>query len=143
MNNCLCFIFFVHCEFTILSNNSNIVKLSKLPQATYEAKQEQIAKQRQELEATAEKYKTIDSSMKENICKVMSMSCNISEIFDKASPTRKNQLLKLLMSDCKLNGKVLEYKVKAPFDKLIQCNDYKQLSSVIIDNLNEFECVCI
>jgi len=29
----------------------------KLPQATYEAKQEQIAKQRQELEATAEKYK--------------------------------------------------------------------------------------
>ena len=34
-------------------------------------------------------------------------------------------------------------KVKAPFDKLIQCNDYKQLSSVIIDNLNEFECVCI
>lgn len=111
----------------------------KLPQATYEAKQEQIAKQRQELEATAEKYKTIDSSMKENICKVMSMSCNISEIFDKASPTRKNQLLKLLISDCKLNGKVLEYKVKAPFDKLIQCNDYKQLSIVVIDNLNEFE----
>ena len=82
----------------------------KLPQATYEAKQEQIAKQRQELEATAEKYKTIDSSMKENICKVMSMSCNISEIFDKASPTRKNQLLKILISDCKLNGKELNIK---------------------------------
>ena len=81
--------------------------------------------------------------MKENICKVMSMSCNIYEIFDKASPTRKNQLLKLLISDCKLNDKVLEYKVKAPFDKLIQCNDYKQISSVIIDNLNEFEGVCI
>ena len=115
----------------------------KLPQATYEAKQEQIAKQRQELEATAEKYKTIDSKMKENICKIMSMSCNISEIFDKASPTRKNQLLKLLISDCNLNGKVLEYKVKAPFDKLIRCNDYKQLSIVVIDNLNEFEGVKI
>ena len=115
----------------------------KLPQATYEAKQEQIAKQRQELEATAEKYKTIDSSMKENICKVMSMSCNISEIFDKASPTRKNQLLKILISDCKLNGKVLEYKLKSPFDKLIHCNDYKQLSSVVIEHLDEFEGVCI
>ena len=69
------------------------------------------------------------------------MPIDIYEIFDKASPTRKNQLLKLLISDCKLNDKVLEYKVKAPFDKLIRCNDYKQLSSVIIDNLNEFECV--
>ena len=77
--------------------------------------------------------------MKENICKFMSISFNISEIFDKASPTRKNQLLKLLISDCKLNGKVLEYKVKAPFDKLIQCNDYKQISNVVIENLNEFE----
>lgn len=32
----------------------------KLPQATYEAKQEQIAKQRQELEATAEKDRVIE-----------------------------------------------------------------------------------
>ena len=63
----------------------------------------------------------------------------ISEIFDKASPTRKNQLLKILISDCKLNGKVLEYKVKAPFDKLVQCNDYKQISSVVIEHLDEFE----
>ena len=77
--------------------------------------------------------------MKESICKVMYMSCNISEIFDKSSPTRKNQLLKILIYDCKLNNKLLEYKGKDPFDKLIQCNDYKQISSVIIDNLNEFE----
>ncbi len=110
----------------------------KLPQATYEAKQEQIAKQRQELEATAEKYKTIDSTMKESICKVMSMSCNISEIFDKASSTRKNQLLKLLISDCKLNDKVLEYKVKAPFDKLLSCTNYKKWKNVALDNLEDF-----
>ena len=110
----------------------------KLPQATYEAKQEQIAKQRQELEATAEKYKTIDSTMKESICKVMSMSCNISEIFDKASPTRKNQLLKILISDCKLNGKVLEYKVKDPFDKLLACTNYRKWKDLALDNIEDF-----
>lgn len=77
--------------------------------------------------------------MKESICKVMSMSCNISEIFDKASPTRKNQLPKLLISDCKLKDNVLKYKVKAPFDKLIQCNDYKQISNVVIEHLDECE----
>ena len=77
--------------------------------------------------------------MKESICKVMSMSCNISEIFDKASPTCKNQLLKILISDCKLNGKELKYTVKAPFDRFIQCNEYKQISNVIIEHLDEFE----
>ena len=77
--------------------------------------------------------------MKENICKVMSMSCNISEIFDKASPTRKNQLLKLLISDYKLNGKVLEYKVKAPFDKLLSCTNYKKWKNVALDNIEDFE----
>ena len=111
----------------------------KLPQATYEEKHKQITNQRAELEQTAEKYKNINADMKKRVVQVMSMSCNISEIFDKSSPTRKNQLLKLLISDCKLNGKVLEYKVKAPFDKLIQCNDYKQISNVVIENLNEFE----
>ena len=77
--------------------------------------------------------------MKESISKVMSMSCNISEIFDKASPTRKNQLLKLLISDCKLNGKILEYKVKAPFDKLPSCTNYKKWKNVALDNIEDFE----
>ena len=59
--------------------------------------------------------------------------------FIKTSSTHKKQLLKFLISDCKLNDKVLEYKAKAPFDKLIQCNDYKQLSNVVIEHLDEFE----
>lgn len=71
------------------------------------------------LEATVEKYKTIDSDMKNVVAKVMSMASNITNIFDRTSVTRKNQIINLLISDCKLNEKVLEYKINAPFDKLI------------------------
>lgn len=93
----------------------------KLSQITYEIKKTAIDKEIKELETSAEKYKTIDSNMKETIAKVVSTAVNISNIFDKASPDRQNQLLRLLFTDCKLNGKMLEYKLKSPFDKLIMC----------------------
>ena len=111
----------------------------KLSQEIYEAKQEQISKERQELEITAEKYKTINSEIKQKIIDVMSMASNVSFIFAKANPTQKQKLLKSLITDCKLNGSVLEYKLLKPFDKLLGCSDYKSWSAIITEHLNEFE----
>ena len=111
----------------------------KLSQATYETKQEKIAEERQELEATSEKYKTIDADMKANVNKVMAMAGNISYIFEQANPTYKQKLLKLLITDCKLNGTKLEYTLCKPFDKLIECANYKQWPTIAIEHLDEFE----
>ena len=44
----------------------------------------------------------------------------------KASPLKKNKLLKLLIKDCTLQDKTLKYTVRAPFDKFIQCNNPTQ-----------------
>ena len=79
----------------------------------------------EDLRASVEKYKTIDSDMKKTVEKVISMAVNISNIFDKATPDKQNQLLRLLLTDCKLNGKRLEYKLKALFDRLIECKNYQ------------------
>lgn len=79
--------------------------------------------------------------MKNTIAQVVSMAINISDIFDKATPDKQNQLLLLLITDCKLNGKRLEYKLKAPFDKLITCKNYQDWPQVAVDNLEEFEMV--
>lgn len=95
------------------------------------------------LEATVEKYKTIDSDMKNVVAKVMSMASNITNIFDRTSVTRKNQIINLLISDCKLNGKVLEYKINAPFDRLIQASGYHAWPSIAIQHLEEFENVVV
>ena len=93
----------------------------------------------EDLRASVEKYKTIDSDMKKTVEKVISMAVNISNIFDKATPDKQNQLLRLLLTDCKLNGKRLEYKLKALFDRLIVCKNYQDWPQVAIDNLEEFE----
>ena len=89
---------------------------------------------------TAEKYKNIDANMKDNINKVMALACNISKIFDMASATRKNELLQILISNCKLNGSTLEYTINAPFDKLIG-KSYTEWTTIVVQNLDEFECL--
>lgn len=111
----------------------------KLPQTTYDVKITQINTERQELETNAEKYKVIDADIKENINKIMSMIGNISYVFEKASVSRKNELLRLLVSDCKLTGSKLEYTLNKPFDKLVACQDYKQWPMIAINNLEEFD----
>ena len=59
------------------------------------------------------------------------------------TPDKQNQLLRLLIMDCKLNGKRLEYKLKAPFDKLIACKNYQDWPQIAVDNLEEFEEVTV
>lgn len=73
------------------------------------------------------------------VTQVVFIEINISDIFGKATPDKQNQLLLLLIMDCKLNGKRLEYKLKAPFDKLIACKNYQDWPQVAVDSLDEFE----
>lgn len=111
----------------------------KLPQSTYEEKQARIAQERQELIDTSEKYKVIDADMKEKVSNIVSMAGNISYIFEQANPTYKQKLLKLLITDCKLNGPRLEYTLCKPFNKLIECANYKQWPTIAVEHLDEFE----
>ena len=112
-----------------------------LPKETYEEKHKQITNQRAELEQTAERYKNIDADMKKRVVQVMALANNISKLFDMATPTRRNELLQLLISNCQLNGSKLEYTINAPFNWLVDSNNYTEWTSVVIQHLDDFECV--
>lgn len=114
---------------------------SKLTQEIYEQKKATLDKEIKGLEETKEKYQTFSNDTKEKIVNIFTLAGNIADIFKKASPTRQNELLKMLLTDCKLDGKKLEYTLKKPFDRLITCKDYKQWPSLAVEHLNEFECV--
>ena len=111
----------------------------KLTQDIYDIKKASIDKEIKDLEETKEKYKIFTNDTRDKIVNIFSLAGNISYVFQHASPTRKNELLKMLLQDCQLNGKRLEYTLRKPFDKLISRHNYKQWSNVAIDNLDEFE----
>ena len=111
----------------------------KLNQATYDSKKAEIESERKRLQENSEKYKEIDSQMRDNIVKIVSMVSNLNNVFDMATISQKSELLKLLLKDCKLNGDKLEYELNKPFDMLLSCPDYNQWSEITINNLDEFE----
>lgn len=112
---------------------------NKVTQEVYNRKKEALDKRIGELEKQKEQYKNISADLKENIDKVFSVAGNILNIFEQSDATKKNELLQMLFCDCQLNGTKLEYKLKAPFDKLIKCETYKDWPQVAIDNLEEFK----
>lgn len=105
----------------------------------YESEKEKYLTQKRELVEKANKYTDITKELKENVEKAINFVADVSNLMEVASPDDKNMLLKRLLDNCVLHGDTLTYEIKAPFDKLISCNNYKQWSNVAIDNLDEFE----
>lgn len=111
----------------------------KLEQSTYDSKKAEIESERKRLLDNIEKYKEIDSKMRDKILNIVSIASDLKHVFDIATISQKSALLKLLLKDCKLNGKTLEYELNKPFDKLLSCPDYKQWPEITVNNLDSFE----
>ena len=111
----------------------------KLEQSIYDSKKAEIESERKRLLDNIEKYKEIDSKMRDKIINIVSIASDLKHVFDMATTSQKSALLKLLLKDCKLNGKTLEYELNVAFDKLLSCSDYKQWPEITINNLDSFE----
>lgn len=55
---------------------------------------------------------------------VLSLAQRASEIFESSEPDEKRQLLKFLFQNLKLDGKNLQYKLKAPFEGVLSANTH-------------------
>lgn len=111
--------------------------------AKYETEKQKYLEQKQDLQAKAEKFADISGELKENVGKAMDFVANLPELMKIATPDEKNTLLKKLLTNCILDGKVLQYEIKAPFDKLLSCTNYKKWKDVALNNIEEFEKVMV
>lgn len=110
-----------------------------IDKARYELEKQKYLEQKKELEAKAEKYTDISNDLKENVGKAIDFAANLSNLMKAASPDEKNMLLKRLLTNCVLDGETLKYEIKAPFDKLLSCTNYKKWKDIAMENLEEFE----
>ena len=106
--------------------------------ARYETEKQKYLEQKQDLQAKAEKFSDISNELKGNIEKAMDFVVNLPELMKIATPDEKNTLLKKLLTNCILDGKVLKYEIKAPFYKLLACTNYKKWKNVALNNIEDF-----
>lgn len=110
-----------------------------IDKAKYKLEKQKYLEQKKDLNARAEKYSDISNGLKENVEKAIDFVANLSNLMKAASPDEKNMLLKRLLTNCVLDGETLKYEIKAPFDKLLSCSNYKNWKDIAIENLEEFE----
>lgn len=110
-----------------------------IDKARYELEKQKYLEQKKDLTARTEKYTDISNDLKENVRKAMDFVVNLPELMKIATPDEKNTLLKKLLTNCVLDGKVLKYDIKSPFDKLLSCTNCKKWKDIAMENLEEFE----
>ena len=120
-------------------NLLNLYIKGKLNDTVYQTKQTEIENDRTRLNKTAEKYISIDKSMKEALEKIVDIAGHFNEIMQKADPAQKNKLLKLLLTDCFLKGDRLEYKIKKPFDTFMSNPKSKSWLKIQPETLPEYQ----
>ena len=69
----------------------------KLEQSTYDSKKAEIESERKRLLDNIEKYKEIDSKMRDKIINIVSIASDLKHVFDMATTSQKSALLKLLL----------------------------------------------
>lgn len=114
---------------TLVNKEDNLTDLyvsGKIKENIYNRQINAIADERTFLEESIAKYKEITKDITTTVDNLLDIAGNLSDIMHKASPLKKNKLLKLLIKDCTLQDKTLKYTVRAPFDKFIQCNNPTQ-----------------
>lgn len=105
----------------------------------YKLEKQKYLDQRKELEERSKKYTDISNTLKDDVEKALDFIADISNVMKIATPDEKNTLLKNLLTNCILDGDVLKYEIKAPFDKLLSCSNYKKWKDIALDNINDFE----
>lgn len=105
----------------------------------YKLEKQKYLDQRKELEERSKKYTDISNTLKDDVEKALDFIADISNVMKIATPDEKNTLLKNLLTNCILDDDVLKYEIKAPFDKLLSCSNYKKWKDIALDNINDFE----
>ena len=98
----------------------------KIREDLYNRQINAIAEEKERIKEDLKKYKDVGNDVKSTMEDVLDIIGNIPYIMKKASPTKQNELLKLLITDCKLKDSTLIYTVRPPFDKFIQTDSPTQ-----------------
>ena len=84
----------------------------------YETQRQKIAAKRNELLEGMKKYQQVDDTFSMMLGNVITMCSRAYEIYQISSNAEKRELINLLFSNLKLNGKTLDYSLRSPFNHL-------------------------
>ena len=97
----------------------------KCDQATHDSKAAKLDKEIADLENRAEKYIAMSGDFDKAVEDIIDIAGNLKNLMESSCIAKKREILKLLLTNIRLDGQKLVYTIAPPFDTLLKTRDCK------------------
>ncbi len=95
----------------------------RITQDKYDKKAYELKQRQYELNDKLKRIIEADENYSMTLISLLNICSKVPELFNSSKIEQKRQLINFLLSNLQLRGKKLEYKLKKPFDVLINLNN--------------------
>lgn len=94
-----------------------------IPKSLYERKFEEYRKAQKSLQNKRINIEQVEDDYYSTVTYLLSIAKQAPTLFEKANPEQKRSLINLVLSNLKLDGDLLRWELKKPFDTMAFCNE--------------------
>ena len=92
----------------------------KCDEKMYNGLKTEIELEKEKLQKNMDRYLEIDTETDEILANIAEVAANVGKFLKSPIISQKRNILKLILSDCKTDGKNLCFSIAKPFDKLLK-----------------------
>lgn len=94
----------------------------KIPEALYKRKFEEFRKAQKSAQNKRINIEQVEDDYYGTVNHLLRLSKNATKLFDKANPEQKRTLISIVLSNLQLDGELLRWELKKPFDTMAFCS---------------------
>ena len=98
--------------------------MGRITQAEYDKKAREFKEQQAEIALRIEQHQKGEEGFRATLETLISVASQAADIFARSKSEQKRQLIALVFSNLKLNGKKLEFSLRSPFDPMVNRRSY-------------------
>ena len=112
----------------------------KCDEKMYNELKTEIELEKEKLQKDMDRYLEIDTETDEILANIAEVAANIGVFLKSPIISQKRDILKLILSDCKADGKNLCFSITKPFDKLLKTTEIDKWCAILCSyRTNEYE----
>ena len=118
----------------------------KCDEKMYNELKTEIELEKEKLQKDMDRYLEIDTETDEILANIAEVAANVGKFLKSPIISQKRDILKLILSDCKTDGKNLCFSIAKPFDKLLKTPEINKWCAILCNyrtkNYDELQQLC-
>ena len=103
----------------------------KCDEKMYNELKTEIELEKEKLQKDMDKYLELDTETDEILANIAEIAANVGKFLKSPIISQKRDILKLILSDCKTDGKNLCFSIGKPFDKLLKTPEINKWCAIL------------